>query len=397
MSTDKIPFVDLVSPHRLLENELVTVFTAALRSASFVGGELVQNFESQFAEFCNAKHAIAVSSGTDALRFALLAAGVGPDEIVLTVPNTFIATSEAISQTNCEVMFIDIDPKTYSMSSTKLEEFFTGDCEFDTSIKKARLKKTNQIVGAVVPVHLYGQMANMDEINAIAKRYGCVVIEDACQAHGAEYFSKSLDKWVKPGALSRAAAYSFYPGKNLGALGEGGAVTTDDDDIAHYIRTIRDHGQEKKYFHDMEGYNGRLDSIQAGFLSVKLRYLPKWNENRRKRAHFYHYLFDRIPSIALPVEPQWAKSVFHLYVIATPHRDKLQKYLTQKGIGTGLHYPLPLHLQKAYGYLGLKSNDFPVAEKVASQLLSLPMFPELSEQQQEFVVETIADFFETAQ
>jgi dTDP-4-amino-4,6-dideoxygalactose transaminase len=396
MTSGKIPFLDLVGPHRELEKELTSAFTSALRSGSFVGGSMVEEFESAFAEFCGSRYAVAVNSGTDALRFALLAAGVKQNDVAITVPNTFIATTEAISQAGATPMFVDIDEQTFSMSPQKLESFFSDDCVFDASSGKMLVKKSRRPVTAIVPVHLYGQTADMDPILAIAEKYGCIVIEDACQAHGSEYYSeKRGGGWHKAGTFGKAAAFSFYPGKNLGALGEGGAVTTDDENIAAFVRKIRDHGQQKKYYHDMEGYNGRLDAIQAGFLSVKLKHLDRWNKERRKHAHYYNYLLGSFDGLVLPLEPKWAKAIYHLYVIRVPRRDELQKHLSLAGIGTGLHYPVPLHLQKAYAYLPYEKGDFPVTEKAASEILSLPMFPGLTEEQQKAVVESIADFMES--
>jgi dTDP-4-amino-4,6-dideoxygalactose transaminase len=245
-----------------------------------------------------------------------------------------------------------------------------------------------------MPVHLYGQMADMDALLSIAEQHGCVVIEDACQAHGSSYFSKKTNTWRAAGTMGLAGAFSFYPGKNLGALGEGGIVTTNDAAIASTIRVLRDHGQRTKYYHDIEGYNGRLDAIQAGFLSVKLRHLGEWNKRRRERAHYYNYLFKEFDGVAMPVEPEWTKPVYHLYVVRVAHRDELRKHLEAKGIGTGIHYPVPLHLQKAYAGLGLNEGDFPVSEMLAKEIVSLPMFPNITEEQQNRVVESIADFIE---
>jgi len=394
MTSGKIPFLDLISPHVELEKELTAVFTDALRSGSFVGGPMVENFESQFARFCGSKHAIAVNSGTDALRFALFSAGIKPLDVVLTVPNTFIATTEAISQVGASPMFVDIDERTYCMSPQKLDEFFQVNCIFDIESGKMMVKRTKRPVTAIVPVHLYGQVADMDAILAIAEKYGCIVIEDACQAHGAAYFSEKRNAWRKAGVFGKAAAFSFYPGKNLGALGEGGAVTTDDDEMAAMIKMLREHGQQKKYFHDIEGYNGRLDAIQAGFLSVKLAHLERWNEERRECAHYYNHLLDSFDSVVTPYEPKWSKSVYHLYVVRVPRRDEFQKHLADAGVSTGLHYPLPLHLQKAYAHLPYEKGDFPVTEKAAAEIVSLPMFPGLTEEQQEVVVASIADFME---
>jgi dTDP-4-amino-4,6-dideoxygalactose transaminase len=247
-------------------------------------------------------------------------------------------------------------------------------------------RKTNRVVSAVIPVHLYGQCADMDAIQELADRYNLVVIEDACQAHGAEYFSRRANCWKKAGSIGKAAAFSFYPGKNLGACGEAGIVTTDDEGLAKKIRMIRDHGQAKKYYHDMEGYNGRLDAIQAGILSVKLKYLPTWNQSRREHASRYNERFASEMSIATPYEPAWSKSVYHLYVVQVENREAAIEALAKEGIATGIHYPIPLHLQKAYSNLGYQPGDFPVSERAVARILSLPMFPTLSQADQERVV-----------
>jgi dTDP-4-amino-4,6-dideoxygalactose transaminase len=375
-----IPFLDLVTPHKELEEELLEVVRKALRSARFIGGEEVESFEKEFAAFCGTQHSIGVGSGTDALRFALIAAGVGKGDIVVTVPNTFIATTEAISQTGAQIAFVDIDERTYNMDSAKLQEYL----ESHPSVK------------AVIPVHLYGQMCDMDAILNLAKKHNFLVIEDACQAHGAEYFSSAQNKWFKAGSLGVAAAFSFYPGKNLGACGEAGAVTTNDPDIAKKIQMLRDHGQARKYYHDMEGYNGRLDAIQAGFLRIKLRHLPDWNEKRRQAAKRYSELFSDIQEITIPYEPDWSKAVYHLYVIRIKDRESLQKHLADKGIGSALHYPIPLHLQNAYALATHKRGDFPVTEKLAHEILSLPMFPKLDIEKQQNVANSINEFILSA-
>jgi dTDP-4-amino-4,6-dideoxygalactose transaminase len=265
---------------------------------------------------------------------------------------------------------------------------------------------TRNRLSAVLPVHLYGQVADMDPILEIADRYGLIVIEDACQAHGALHYSEKSRKWRKAGSIGLAAAFSFYPGKNLGACGEGGAVTTNDEKVAQKIRMLRDHGQAKKYYHEFEGYNGRLDTLQAAILRVKLKYLSEWNEKRRQNASLYNEYFIRqsqgasgkgvASSVIPPFEPGWSKAVYHLYIIRTKRRDDLQKYLSENGISTGLHYPIPLHLQKAYAGKGFKEGDFPVTEKVASEILSLPMFPQLTEQQILHVTDKIKQFLETS-
>ena len=285
MDRNAIPFLDLVTPHRELKEELVAVFECALDTAGFIGGPMVEDFEKSFARFCDAQHCFGVSSGTDALRFALIAGGVKQGDVVVTVPNTFIATAEAITQAGARPDFVDVDERTYNMDPEKLREYLQVQCSVDGSTGRLVNKRLGMPVVAVVPVHLYGQPTDMDPILDLAERHNLIVIEDACQAHGAEYFSKQQNRWIKAGSMGRAAAFSFYPGKNLGACGEAGAVTTNDGDIARKIRMLRDHGQAKKYYHDMEGYNGRLDSIQAGILRVKLGHLTAWNEKRREKAH----------------------------------------------------------------------------------------------------------------
>jgi dTDP-4-amino-4,6-dideoxygalactose transaminase len=388
---NSISFLDLITPHVELEQELTHVFRRALLTANFIGGPMVEEFEEAFAAFCQTRQAIAVSSGTDALRFALMAGGVRTGDVVVTVPHTFIATTEAISQAGALPEFVDIEEGTYNMSAEMLRAFLENGCIRDKAGKLIS-RRSQRPVTAIVPVHLYGQMADMDPILELAGQYGLTVIEDACQAHGAEYFSARLNRWMKAGSMGRAAAFSFYPGKNLGACGEAGAVTTNDDYVAGKIRMLRDHGQAKKYHHDMEGYNGRLDAIQAGLLQVKLAHLAKWNALRRERADEYNRLLAGDEFVIRPYEPSWSHAVYHLYVIRIHDRDGLMSYLTRSGIGTGIHYPVPLHLQKAYAALGYVLGDFPVAETVAAEIVSLPMFPHLTELQQVRVVDEICTF-----
>lgn len=387
-----IPFLDLVTPHVELEQELTGVFQKALRTAGFIGGPMVQEFEEAFARFCDAKCAIAVSSGTDALRFALMACGVRSGDAVITVPHTFIATTEAISQAGALPEFIDIEEGTYNMDPVKLQNYLEKQCAVDP-LGRLISRRSGRPVTAVVPVHLYGQTADMDPILDIADRYGLVVIEDACQAHGAEYFSGKYGKWMKAGSIGRAAAFSFYPGKNLGACGEAGAVTTNDPSLAEKIKMLRDHGQATKYYHDVEGYNGRLDAIQAGLLHAKLSHLARWNSARRERAAEYNRLLKAADCGVLPpYEPSWSKAVYHLYVVRTADRKGLMDHLKKVGIGTGIHYPIPLHLQKAYLSLHYRPGDFPVSENVAEEIVSLPMFPQLTSEQQAQVVQEILRF-----
>jgi dTDP-4-amino-4,6-dideoxygalactose transaminase len=393
MKNGNVPFVDLVAPHLELQEDLVSAFRTALSTASFVGGPVVEEFEREFADHCGTQHCVGVASGTDALRFALMAAGVKSGDIVLTVPLTFIATTEAISQAGAQPDFVDINPQTYTMDPEKLRRYLETNCVFDPRTGQHVHRILGRPVTAVVPVHLYGQTADMDPILSLAARYKMMVIEDACQAHGAEYFSAEEKRWRKAGSMGLAAAFSFYPGKNLGACGEGGAVTTNDESLARQVSVLRDHGQSKKYHHIIEGYNGRLDAIQAGILRIKLQHLARWNDERRKAAAFYGELLASMAgSIAVPHQPSWSKSVYHLYVIRTSYRDELQKHLTAAGIGTGIHYPIPIHLQAAYASRGWKRGDFPASEQAADQILSLPMYGGLKADQQRRVAEAIAEF-----
>lgn len=386
-----IPFLDLVAPHVELEDELVSAFRQGLRTAAFVGGPVVEKFEEAFAAFCNTSHAMAVSSGTDALRFAILACGIEAGDVVLTVPNTFIATTEAISQARAIPEFVDVDEQTYNMSVQMLERFLERQCVRNSEGKVISLR-SGRPVAAIVPVHLYGQMADMDGIQDLADRYGLTVIEDACQAHGAEYFSKRQNRWMRAGSMGRAAAFSFYPGKNLGACGEGGAVTTNDPEVAAKVRMLRDHGQSKKYYHDTEGYNGRLDAIQCSILHAKLPSLETWNKQRRERAAEYSRLLPSNHALRIPYEPSWSRAVYHLYVVRVNRRDEMISHLKERGIGVGIHYPIPLHLQKAYISLNYGAGDFPVAESAAKEIVSLPMFPQLTQAQQERVAKEILSF-----
>ena len=372
----QVPFMDLKSMHRPLKDEILAAWEEILDSAYFVGGKHVEAFEQEFAVACDTKYAVAVHSGTDALRLALLALGVKPGDEVITVPNTFIATTEAITQAGAKPVFVDIDPQTYNMDVTKIESAVTPNT-----------------VG-VLPVHLYGQPADMDPILDIAKKKNLWVLEDACQAHLAEY------KGRKAGSLGNAAAFSFYPGKNLGSCGEGGAVTTNDPKLDQKVKMLRDHGQAQKYYHDMEGYNARLSALQCAALRIKLRHLPSWTEKRRKNAYKYTKYLKGITGIKTPFVPTWANPVWHLYVILVENRDTIQSRLSEMGISTGLHYPIPLHFQKAYSYLKIDNHKhdketYTVTESCAKRLLSLPMFPELTEEQISYVSECLNEILLT--
>jgi len=387
MTTEPIPFLDLVTPHRELEAELMEAFLRALRTAAFVGGAQVEAFEREFATYCGTKYCVGVANGTDAVRFALMASGVGRGDAVVTVSHTFIATVEAISQAGADAEFVDIDSRTYCMSPEALDDYLRC-CAKDTATGRPLGTRTGKPIKAVLPVHLYGQVADMEPILSIAARHGLLVIEDACQAHGAEYRS-SDGIWRRSGSFGKAAAFSFYPGKNLGACGEGGAVTTDDGQVAKTIKMLREHGQAQKYYHDLEGYNGRLDAIQASFLRVKLHHLDVWNSQRRSAAAAYGQLLSGIPGVAAPFEPDHSRAVYHLYVVRTKDRDAFVKHLSSQGIATGLHYPLPVHLQNCYNGWDCRVASVPVTERVASEVVSLPMFPTLTLQQQQRVVSAI--------
>ena len=365
----KVRFVDLSIQHKALESELKDVFSRVLANNSFVLGPEVEKFEKMFATYCQVEHCVAVTNGTAALQLVLRALGVGAGDEVITVPHTFIATAEAINAVGARPVFVDIDPVSYTMDPAKLEAAITS--------------KTK----AIIPVHLYGQPADMDAINSIAARHGITVVEDSCQAHGAKYKGRSA------GSLAKAACFSFYPGKNLGACGEGGAVTTDDADLAKKIRMLRDHGSSKKYEHDFPGYNLRLEGIQGGVLAVKLPHLDAWNKSRRVLAARYQKLFVG-SKVLTPIEMSYAHHVYHLYVIVVEDRDALRKALTDQEIENGLHYPVPLHLQKAYAYLGYKKGDFPASEQVAANHISLPMYAGMPVEHVDHVAKAILEVLE---
>lgn len=386
---DSIPFLDLITLHLKLEEELTSVFKEVLRTARFIGGPMVEQFEKNFAQFCNTSYCVGLNSGTDAVRFALIAAGIREGDVVFTVPNTFIATVEGISQAGAIAEFIDIKEETFSMDPEKLKQHIVENCVVDSRTNTLISKRWRRPVRGIVPVHLYGLVADMDPILEIAKKYNLIVVEDACQAHGARYFSRVQNKWLIAGSIGDAAAFSFYPGKNLGALGEGGAVTTNNQEIAKIVKMLRDHGQIEKYIHEIEGYNGRLDALQAGFLDVKLKYLSEWNKARRERAHYYTQKLSSVKEIICFKEPEWGECNFHLYIVRVPNRKFVQSFLEKEGIGTGLHYPVPLHLQKAYTHLHYRKGDFPVTERTSEEILSLPMFPNLTQEQQDRVIDTL--------
>jgi dTDP-4-amino-4,6-dideoxygalactose transaminase len=368
-----VPFADLVTLHAALKPELIAILEKALDSAGFIGGTMVRKFEKDFAEFVGTASCSLVNSGTDALRFALIAAGVGPGSIVYTVPNTFIATAESIVQTGAGLHLVDVEPDTSLMSIELLAEALNG------------YSPRPGVVDAIVPVHLYGQCVDMDPLTELAKEKGLIVIEDAAQAHAATY------KKRQAGTLGLAAAFSFYPSKNLGACGEGGAVTTNDEGLCERVSMLRDHGQISKDNHIYVGYNGRLDSIQAGFLSVKLPHLPVWNAERQRLSRYYDNAFADHPNIRPVAMRQHNSSSRHLYVVHVPERDSVIRNLQAQGIETGLHYPKPIHLQDCFRDLGLGRGSFPVTESLANELLSLPLFLGMTSGQVDRVVDVLND------
>src|SRR5256885_6237650 len=365
----QVPFLDLKAQHAPLEEELTAAFRTIVRGAAFVGGPEVEAFERDFAAFCHVPGAVGVSSGTDALRFAYLAMGVKPGDEVITVPNSFIATTEALTQAGAAVRFVDVLPDTLLMDPTKIAAAITP-----------------RTVG-IVPVHLYGTPADMDPIQEIARAHGLWVVEDAAQAQGAVYMGR------RAGTMGAMAAFSFYPGKNLGACGEAGAVTSADAGRLEFVRKLREHGQAQKYYHDIEGYNGRLDAFQAAFLRIKLRRLEQWNQARRSLAALYRQRLSEAADVRIVAETPGSRSVYHLFVVRVPQRDRVREFLQSRGIATGLHYPLPLHQQVAYRHLRLGAGAFPVTERAAAEILSLPMYPEMRSDHVEYVSDTLLECF----
>jgi len=378
----KVPFLDLKAQYLSMKDEIHVAIQQVLDATAFAGGPFVTRFEKEFAAFCGTKHAVGVGSGTDALWAALVAAGVGHGDEVITVPDTFIATAEAISFCGARPVFVDIEETTYNMDPNKLEDFLKKRLGPRSSILVPESPRPR----AVIPVHLFGQMADMDPIMEIARKYGLLVIEDAAQAHGAEYRGK------KAGSVGDAGCFSFYPGKNLGAYGEAGAVVTNNGELADKMRKFRDHGQPRKYYHDMVGWNARMDGLQGAVLSAKLKHIDTWNEARRRNARLYNELLASSNGVTLPKEAEFAKHVYHIYAVRVRNRDAAMAALGQKDIATGIHYPVPLHLTDAYRSLGYKAGDFPVAERCANEFISLPMYPELTEEQIQYVASEIKNY-----
>jgi dTDP-4-amino-4,6-dideoxygalactose transaminase len=361
----KVPFLDIKAQYESIKEEINDAIQQVLDSCAFAGGPFVEKFEKNFAKYCQSKYCVGVGSGTEALWLALLALGIGPTDEVITVPNSFIATAEAISFCGATPVFVDIDEQTYTMNHHKIEAAITP--------------KTK----AIIPVHLFGQMADMDPIVQIAEAHDLFVIEDACQAHCAEY------KGRLAGTIGDLGCFSFYPGKNLGAYGEAGAVVTNNEDLAEMIFVLRDHGQSQKYHHEVIGWNSRMDGFQGAVLNVKLKYLNNWNDSRRKIAELYNVFLRNFSFLIEPYEAPYSKHVYHVYAIRVPNRDHFIASLAAKGIFCGIHYPIPMHLQNAYQSLGLPVESYPVAELCASQFVSLPIFPEMKKEQVEYVIEAI--------
>jgi len=363
----KIPLVDLKAQYEVIREEIQEALNRVLVSTQFILGEEVTKFEEEFAQFCNAKYCVGVNSGTDAIYLALRALGITLKDEVITVSHTFIGTTEPIGLVGAKPVFVDVNPGTYTIDVSKIKEVIT--------------ERTK----VIIPVHLYGHPCDMDGILKIAQQYNLKVIEDCAQAHGAEHKGKRV------GEIGDVGCFSFFPGKNLGAYGDGGAIVTDNEEIIRKVKMLRNHGRMKKYEHEFEGVNSRLDTIQAAILRVKLRHLEDWIEKRIQKAEIYNELLKDCNEIATPKIITDVKHVYHIYVIRVKNRDKIQQKLKEKGIATGIHYPIPLHLQPAYKYLGYKKGDFPITEKISEEILSLPIYPELQKEQQKYIVENLKE------
>jgi dTDP-4-amino-4,6-dideoxygalactose transaminase len=368
-----VPFLDLTRQYKKIKGEILSAQKRVLEKGNFILGEEVSSFEEEFARYCEVRYGVGVGSGTDALFLALKAAGIAKGDEVITVSHSFIATALGISWTGAKPIFLDIDPEVYTMDPNLLEDF----------LKKRKRRR----VKAILPVHLYGHPLEMDAIMDIAGRYHLMVIEDACQAHGAEYQGRRV------GSFGHLACFSFYPTKNLGAYGDGGMVVTDDKRYDERLRLLRRYGEKRKYEHVLKGWNSRLDEMQAAILRVKLKYLDQWNGQRRKRALMYKQLLEGT-GVNLPIEKEQGRHVYHLFVIRTKQRNALQAFLKEKGIETLIHYPVPIHLQKAFTEMGYRRGDLPVTEKVAHETLSLPFYPELTSEEMREVQEQVRKFFE---
>ncbi|MGA1865335.1 MAG: DegT/DnrJ/EryC1/StrS family aminotransferase [bacterium] len=367
----QIPFFELKHQYRSIQNEIDHAVSTVLKSGWYILGEELNSFEQEFASYCHSRYAIGVGSGTDAIQLALIACGIKQGDEVITVPNTAVPTVSAIVSTGAKPVFIDIDPETYTMDPERLE----------TCLKNQQLPMKAK---AVIPVHLYGHPADMKPILETAGHYGLKVIEDACQAHGSEYYG------VKIGTLGDAGCFSFYPTKNLGGYGDGGMVLVNDKSMADHLQMLRNYGEEKKYQNMIHGYNSRLDELQAAILRVKLRHLDEWILRRRSIAGLYNDLLSDT-EISIPCEASYARHVYHLYIVRSKERVSLQQRLKKNGVFTGIHYPAPIHYQKAYQGLGYLKGDFPISEKFASEILSLPMYPELESEHIEYICQIIRE------
>ena len=379
-----VPFVDLRAQHEEVRPEIESAIADIINRSSFIGGSYVDAFEKEFAAYLGVSEAIGVANGTDALWLGLVAAGVQPGDGVITVPNTFIATVEAITRAGAEPFFVDIDLQTATIDVQALRAFLEGECVQKDNGETLH-RQSGRVISAILPVHLYGLPADMEPIMKIARHHHMAIIEDACQAQGTLY--RMDGEWKKVGGFGVAAGFSFYPGKNLGAMGDAGAVVTKDRELAQKMRWLRDHGSSEKYIHNTSlGWNSRLDAIQAAVLSIKLKKLDEWNDRRRQAAKLYNQVLAGFP-LDLPVEPDYGKHIYHLYVVRATDRETLRKGLSERGIGVGLHYPVPLHLQQAYQHLNLGRGSFPITERSADTLLSLPMHPAMTEAQVEQVAQ----------
>lgn len=383
----QVPFIDLRRQYLTIKDEIDTAIQQTIESCSFVAGKKVKQFEDNFAEYCGLKHAICISCGTSALYVALKALGIGKGDGVITVPFTFVATVEAITFTGARPIFVDIEKDSYNISVDNVKEYIKKFCEWDSKHKVLVNKKNKLNIRAIMPVHLYGQIADMDEIMGVAEQYNLSVIEDAAQAHGATYKDK------KAGTVGHIGAFSFYPTKNLGAYGQGGAVTTNNTNLSEKMRMFINHGQKEQYCYTFEGWNFKMDGFQAAILDVKLRHLDEWNRKRQQHAQIYSELLKHLNGLTLPKEKPYRQHVYHLYVIRVNNRDALQKYLKSAGINTSIYYTIALHLQDAYNYLGHRKGDFPNAEECGKSVLSLPIFPELTQKEIEYVCENIKKWF----
>lgn len=401
----RIPLVDLVAQYHTIQSEIDAAIERVVRSGCFVLGEEVAAFEREFATYCGTAHAVGTSSGQAALHLALVVLGIGPGDEVITTPFTFFATAAAIRQAGARPVFVDIDRRSFALDGERLREIIERDYYFNELVGGLIHRVTHRRLRAVLPVHLYGQIGEMKPLLDLAARYNLRLIEDAAQAHGAEVMIPSSEdgsppsagsaqaseagRWRRAGSLGHAACFSFYPSKNLGAYGDAGAVVTSDQALAERMRRLVNQGRTDKYIHGEEGFNYRLDALHAAILRVKLRYLDQWNAARRRIAAWYRAGLADLPDLILPEEPLSSRHVYHLYVIRCERRDELLRKLTEQGIGAAVHYPVPLHLQPAFRVLGYREGDFPIAEECARTVLSLPIYPELSERAVEQIVGVI--------